>query len=265
MTLADIKPALDSAMTAEIGVHAISAEEAQIDVPFHFPDGDGFVIHVRDLGDGRLEITDKANTYMHLSYHTDVEKLRDGTRAALLERIRLRHHIEDRDGELVLSTSVAKIGPSVFAFTQALLEISDLRNLDREIVRSTFRDDLASLLTDAFDDVLVDFRDSEHDPQGEYRIPYLLNGSARPVAVFDVGTDEAALRAIVVANQHRGWDARKIFVAVEQEQERLPRRTVSWLSNVFDKQFSTLAGNEEAIVTYLRREREFGRRFQQLG
>jgi len=255
-----VKPAIVSALAGEVDLRAIGDHEAQIYVPFYFPDGDGLVIHVRG-SNGRLEITDKAHTLLHLSYHTDVDRLRDGTRASLFERIRSRHGIEDRDGELVAMTDVEQVGTTVFSFVQALLEISDLRNLDREIVRSTFREDLDQLLTGHFAELVHPYSDPRHDPQGEYPIPYLLNGTSRPLAIFDVGTDEAALRAVVVATQYRSWgNTHMLFVAVEQDQEALQRRNVSWLSNAFDKQFATLAGNEDAIVGYLEREREISRR-----
>ena len=50
---------------------------------------------------------------------------------------------------------------------------------------------------------------------------------------------------------------------IEQDQERLGPRNVSWLSNAFDKRFATHAGNEEAIVAYLEREWDISRRLSQ--
>jgi len=256
-----IKPAIESALAEDIDLREISDREVQVYVPFYFPDGDGLVVHVRS-SNGRYEVTDKAHTLLHLSYHTDVDRIRaEGTRSALLERIRHRHDIEDRDGELVAVTDVAGIGRTVFSFVQGLLEISDLRNLDREIVRSTFSEDLDELLTAHFAELQRAYSDPRHDPQGEYPIPYLMNGTVRPLAIFDVGTDDAALRATVIATQYRSWGRTDmLFVAIEQDQERLSRRNVSWLSNAFDKQFATLAGNEEAIVAYLQREWNISRR-----
>jgi hypothetical protein len=259
-----IKPAIDSALASDITLREISDTEAQVYVPFYFPDGDGLVVHVR-YSDGGYEVTDKAHTLLHLSYHTDVDRIRaEGTRSSLFERIRRRHDIDDRDGELVAVSDAKRIGRTVFSFVQGLIEISDLRNLDRETVRSTFREDLDQLLADHFTQLQRAYLDARHDPHGEYPIPYLMNGTVRPLAIFDVGTDDAALRAIVIANQHRTWGrSDTLFVAVEQDQEKLGRRNVSWLSNAFDKQFATLAGNEDAIVTYLAREWDISRRLSQ--
>jgi hypothetical protein len=259
-----IKPALESALATDIDLREVSDREVQVYVPFYFPDGDGLVVHVRSANGG-YEVTDKAHTLLHLSYHTDVDRIRaEGTRSSLFERIRHRHDIEDREGELVAVTDASGIGRTVFSFVQALIEISDLRNLDREIVRSTFREDLDQLLTTNFAELQQAYCDPQHDPQGEYPIPYLMNGTVRPLAIFDVGTDDAALRAIVIATQHRNWGrSGMLFVAIEQDQEKLGRRNVSWLSNAFDKQFATLAGNEEAIVAYLNREWDISRRLSQ--
>lgn len=69
--------------------------------------------------------------------------------------------------------------------------------------------------------------------------------------MFGVPHDEAALRAVVTARQWRDWGHQMRFIAVAQEQESLQRRHVAWLSDTFDKQFSALRGNEDALLGYL--------------
>ena len=79
----EIKPAIESALAADITLRQVSSTEAQVYVPFHFPDGDGLVVHVR-TSNGGYEVTDKAHTLLHLSYHTDVDRIRaEGTRSSL--------------------------------------------------------------------------------------------------------------------------------------------------------------------------------------
>jgi hypothetical protein len=257
-----IAPAISSALAEETEVRLIDEHEAQIYVPFYFPDGDGLVVYVREVGGGRLELTDKAHTIMHLSYHIDVDRLREGTRSAVLERIWQRHGIEDREGELVSATDEQHVGQAVLSFVQALLETSDIRMLEREVVRSTFREDLERLLVERFPQVQRNYIDGQHDPAGTYPVPYLLNGTDRPLALFDVATDDAVARAIVIADRHREWRPTMVMIAVEQDQERLGRRSVAWLSDAFDKQFSRLAGNEDALVEYVEREQEIARRLE---
>jgi hypothetical protein len=263
MTIADdLRPLLASALSARVVVHPIGEHEVQVEVPFEFPDGDGFVIFVREAGGG-VEISDHAHTLMHLGYHTDVDRLASGTRAEAFERIRARHGVEDRDGELVSQSGWEQLPTAFFALVQALIEVSELRNLDHERVRSTFRDDVRRLLVDAFADELEsDWVDRERDDDGLYPIPYVLNGTERPIAIFDVATEESAASALVVAKQHLAWQRPLHLVAIERDQTRLPRRHVAWLSDAFDKQFATLASREEAIVGYLREQHELFKRLR---
>ena len=255
-----LKTSIDSALAAEVELRPVREGEVQVYVPFEFPDGDGLVVHVRDAGQGRLEVTDLAHTLLHLSYHTDLKRFTEGQRASLLEKIRLRHGVEDRDGEFVLASTRATVGVDVFRFSQALLEVSDLRNLDKEIVRSTFREDFATLIGEHFPEALRDYVDPSHDPKGEYPVPFLLNGTPRPIGVFDVNSDERALEALVIARQLRDWGHRMHFVAVEENQEALTRKHVAWLSATLDKQFPTLGGSETEIVKHLTEQHQMSMR-----
>ena len=54
--------------------------------------------------------------------------------------------LTDRSGELVLPILDERYGDSFFSFVQALLRISDVSLLTREIVRSTFVEDLKGFL-----------------------------------------------------------------------------------------------------------------------
>lgn len=257
LSLEELQPRLADALAAEVTLHEAGEREIRVEVPFYFPDGDGFVVYLRHAGGADVELTDHAHTLMHLGYHTDVDRIYSGTRAQAFERIRTRHGIEDRDGELVARHTLAEAPQALFGYVQALIEISDLRNLDREIIRSTFADDLRDLLTREFADITVGYVDAENDVQGKFPIPYVLNGTPKPIAIFDIATDDAAAAAVAIAGRHERWGVHGFhFVAVERDQEQLSRQRVAWVSDLFDKQFASLAGNEESIVTYLREQHE---------
>jgi len=247
---------ISSAFAQEVRLRTTSASEILVQVPFHFPDGDGFLVYIRQLADGSYELTDKANTLLHLSYHVDTDRLGEGARAAIFEGIRSRHGVQERQGELVARSPTEELlGSAVFNFVHALIQVADLRFLEREIVRSTFRDDFERLVLERFSDrAIKDYTDPVHDADGKYPVDFLLNGVTRPVAVFGVLSETAALKALVTAQQFISHGTRVRFVAVEEAQESLTRRTVAWLSDTFDKQFSSLHGNEEAISRYLEEE-----------
>lgn len=257
----ELQKRLSGVLASEVTLHPYGEREMRVEVPFHFPDGDGFVVYFRDVGEGQMEITDHAHTLMHLGYATDVERLYRGTRGLTFERIRTRHGIEDRDGELVVRHAADEAPRGLFAFVQALLEVSDLRNLDRETVRSTFVEDVRELLTGAFDEIAVDYVDAENDRKRKFPIPYVLNGVRKPIAIFDITTDESAASAVAIAGQHARWGRTDFhLVAIEQDQEQLTRQHVAWISDLFDKQFATLDDNEDRIVGYLREQHELLKR-----
>ena len=255
-----LKNSIDAALADEVELREVDQGLTQVYVPFEFPDGDGLVLYVRHISPNSLQLTDRGHTLMHMAYHTDVARLAEGQRASLLEQIRLRHDVDEHDGEFVMPSSLETVGSDVFRFSQALLEIADLRNLDREVVRSTFREDFTSLLTDRFPQAIRNFVDREHDERGDYPVPFVLNNTARPIGVFDINSDERALEAVVIANKMREWGHKMHVVAVEEDQETLTRKHVAWLSAALDKQFPALQGRESAIVDYLTEQHALSRR-----
>ncbi len=255
MTLLDLAETFSQAVGAEVRVEPLGAREARVFVPFEFPDGDRLVVRLRQQNDTDYEWTDTGHTFMHLSYDLDVDALETGNRKTLLESIEQRAGVEERSGELVLPTHADVVAGDLFQFVQALLQISDLRFLSRERVRSTFVDDLRTLLSEHFGDhAHFDYHDQAHDPEGRYPVDCLLNGLPRPIAIFGVGSDSQARDATITLLQFRTWKRDLFAAGVHEEMEGLSGKVLARLSDVVDKQFSSLTGNEQMIVDYLQRE-----------
>ncbi len=257
MTLLELAGSFSEAVGAQVRVEALGSREARVFVPFEFPDGDRLVLRLRQHPGAGYEWTDMGHTFMHLSYDLDMEALDSGNRKVLLESIEQRAGIENRSGELVLPTRSDAVAGDLFHFIQALLQISDLRFLSRERVRSTFADDLKDLLEERFAGrAHFDYLDAKHDPEGRYRIDCLLNDLPRPLAIFGIGSDAQARDATITLLQFRTWGRDLFAVGVHEELEELSGKVLARLSDVVDKQFSSLAGNERVIVEYFQREIE---------
>jgi hypothetical protein len=255
VTLLELAGSFSEAVGAEVHVEALGSREARVFVPFEFPDGDRLVIRLRQSPGAGYEWTDMGHTFMHLSYDLDMEALESGNRRTLLESIEQRAGVENRSGELVLPTHSDAVAGDLFQFVQALLQISDLRFLSRERVRSTFADDLKVLLKEHFAErAHFDYMDAKHDPEGRYRIDCLLNEMPRPLAVFGIGSDAQARDATITLLQFRTWGKDLFAVGVHEEMEELTSKVLARFSDVVDKQFSSLAGNEPGIVEYCKRE-----------
>lgn len=223
----------------------------RIETPFAFPDGDHLVIRLREA-EGRNEWTDFGHTFMHLSYWIDVDALSSGQRGRLLEQTLARLNVENRDGELVAQASAGDLGESLLRFAQALIHVSDLDYLSQERVESTFREDVRRLLRDRFGSrAHIDYVDSEHDAKGLYRIDCMLNEAERPVAVFALLNDDNTRDATITLQEFRAWGRELFSTAIFEDQEKINRRVLAKFSNVCDKQFSSLVGQEEDVMTYL--------------
>jgi Domain of unknown function DUF1828 len=245
---------LSTAVGAAIEVEQKGSAEVQIHTPFRFEDGDELVIRLREQRSGTLEWTDTGHTFMHLSYWMDIEALDSGNRARLLADHLAQFGADEQNGELVMPAGT-KPGCSLLQFAQLLLHISDLDFLSREIVKSTFMDDFRDLMKKEFGDYAqLDYIDAERDPSGNYPIDCLLNHRPRPVAIFALPNDDRCRDATITLHQFREWGRELFSAGVFEDQEEIHRKVLARFTDACDKQFSALAGNEQPVVEYLRRE-----------
>lgn len=211
-------------------------------------------MYLRRLDDGRFELTDGGHTFMHMSYSMDVDSLLSGNRARLLEGALARFGVEDRDGELVSATHQDSLGSAFLEYVQALIQVSDLRYLSREVVRSTFLEDFRSVFAAEFEErAHFDYVDPVRDPKGEYPIDCLVNGtSERPAAVFAITGNDRCKEATITVQQFRWWQRPLFTVGVFEAQEDVNSRVLARFSNPTDKLFAYLKGQEEEVVEYVR-------------
>jgi len=97
-----------------------------VETPFAFPDGDRYPLYVRPTQTGGLRVSDGGHTFMHLSYETEVDALRKGTRGRLLERIISETGIHEEGGEFYVETSLDGLADAIFRLGQALTQVHDL-------------------------------------------------------------------------------------------------------------------------------------------
>ncbi len=254
MTDAELARRLSMAVGGAIEIERVTPEIARVHTPFLFADGDELVIRLRELPSAngrRYEWTDLAHTIMHLSYWMDVDALGEGKRGQLLEEALGRLGIRNEDGELILDATTEDLGGTLLQFAQGLLQVADLEYLSQERVRSTFVDDLKRLLSERFGQrAQFDYVD-ERDPQELYRLTCLLNHAPRPVAVLAIPNDDACRDATIALQQFRTWGRRLFATGVFEEQESINRKVLARFTDVVDKGFSSLAGNESEIISYL--------------
>lgn len=114
----------------------------QIFTPFHFDDGDHFVVILKTDGLGNWIITDEGHTYMHMSYDTDLSSLENGTRNEIIESSLDKYGVKEIEGRLVATVDeISNAGNTLWNFIQCLISITNISYLSRERALSTFEED----------------------------------------------------------------------------------------------------------------------------
>ena len=168
MEPAELLKILRAKVSAQVDLVPEGLGRYRVLTPFQFDDGDHWVVVLRRDG-AAWQLSEEGHTFMHLTYSIDDADLHRGPRQRIIDAALAGFFIEDRAGELVLPVPGDQYGDALFSFAQGLLRISDVSYLSREHARSTFLQDLRSLLSEAIpsDRLTFDWHDPR-DPQGKY-------------------------------------------------------------------------------------------------
>lgn len=218
--------------------------------PFIFDDGDHIVVLLK-FKNGEWYLTDEGHTFMHLSYdELDLDK---GTRKKIIDNILLNYGIKNNAGELNSYIKENNFGDTLFSFFQGLIKITDVSFLRREIVRSTFMEDLKEYLKVQVpaERRFFNYFDSKHDPTGKYIVDCKINGIEKPLFIFGIPNDDKCRDVTINCLQFEKFGVPFKSLAIFEDQEQINRKVLARLSDVCDKQFSSLISNKERIDKYL--------------
>ena len=216
--------------------------------PFEYDDGDCLEIALEQRA-GHWQLTDEGTTFMRLTYDLDEADLYRGTRQKIIANALEAFGVEDQDGELVIPVPGERFGDALFSFIQAILKINDVSYLTRERVRSTFQEDFRAFLAEVIpDDRLVfDWRHEEHDPKGIYKADCRIDHPERPMVIFGLAGDGRARDATISLLQYEKWGLLFRSLAVFEDQQDIGRNVLARLTDVCDRQFSSLGANRDRI------------------
>ena len=254
MNIKDIQDTFSATVAKSIELYPEGVDRYQIFTPFHFDDGDHFVIALRKNGSGQWIISDEGHTYMHMSYDTDLATLKQGQRNEIIENTLDKYGIEEKDGQIfVRIDGVANAGNIFYNFIQCLISITDVSYLKRERVVSTFIEDFKEFMreTVSSDRIQFDYRDKSHDSDGKYLVDCHINSMTRPLHVYGVGNNDKCRDTTIGILNFRQWDTPFTSLGIFDNQENINRKALARFTDVCDRQFSSLSTNQDLIRAYL--------------
>lgn len=248
----DMLDTFRASVSNEIRMESEGMNRFRVFSPFMFDDGDNFAIVLRSGPEG-WELSDEGHTFMHLSYDIDERDLRQGTRQKVITNALSMFEVQDKDGELVLPFSPESGGDALYSFVQALLRVADVTYLSRERVRSTFLEDFEAFMRSTVEESRLAFSwsDPSKDPDGLYPVDCHINGMPKPLLVFALPSDNKVSVATIALHQFERWAMPHHSLGIFEEQEAVNRKVLARFTDVCDKGFSSLTGNQARIETFL--------------
>lgn len=255
MTAMDLLDNLKSEFNHHIAFREKRPGTVQVLAPLFHEDGDMVEIFL-DLPIAPSEpirISDHGMTLMRLSYTYDVDT---PTKRRILDRILAENGIGEDRGRLYLSTTREHLYPSLLQFAQTVAKVSNMHAFKREVIQNLFYE------------MLGDFVKSElsryHPIEGYMPMPgrddlevdWKLD-LRREIFLFGVRDNAKARLAALTCLQFQADRIPFRSVIVHEDFENgLSKKDQSRITNVADKQFTSLSDFQVNAERYFQREME---------
>ena len=234
----------------EIDLEAEGIERFVVRTPFTFDDGDHFKIVLKRWGRGWV-FSDEGHTFMHLSYE-DVN-LDTTTKQEVIEKALVAYGMRNNDGELISEIRNGSYGDALFSFIQGLTHISDVTYLKRERARSAFMKEFHAFIEGTLPEEKFDFgyHDPTHDQNALYPVDCYIKTETRPIFLFAVPTDDKCRDTTIAILHFEKFDIPFSPVVIFQNQEQIGRKVLARLSDVCEKQFSSIQSTKDRFNKFL--------------
>lgn len=224
----------------------------QLVVPILHEDGDMVDIYLQDSpqGEGHIRICDFGMTVMRLSYTYEVSS---ETRRRIFDSILKNNGVRNDGGNLYLDSPLDMLYESVLQFAGCVQKVCNMRYWSREIVRTSFYDDLRDYTTNElqrFNPV------SGKCPLENYEIisvDWSLTYNNRSFYLFGVASNDKAKNVAISLLEFQKADLPFISLVVHEDMEDLGTKEKLYLTKNADTQYPLLADFKERALPDIQR------------
>lgn len=246
-----IQDTLRGAFGKNSGLEQVQKNVFRLYAPFFHEDGDMYSIYL-ETGDAGVTIRDYGNTLMRVSYTFDVTTPKKQT---VLKNIVNSNLGEMDDGELLIranTTDKDEVIEKIYQYTQLVAKVSNIDILSRETVKSMFYEYLNDFVMKNLQGFHVE-KGFHPTNDRELEVDYMIPGS-RPIYLFGVNGDTKASRTVISCLTFQKREIPFRSVIVHEDLNALTGFNRRQITNVSDKQFSTLPDFTDQGAGYLARE-----------
>ena len=215
----------------------------QMITPILHEDGDMVDIYLTEspMGEGYVRICDFGMTLMRLSYTYD---LSTGARERIFEGILSNNNVQNGEGNLYIDTLLKILHESILQFAGCIQKVCNMRYWTREMIRTTFYDDLADCINTGFA-AFQPKADQYPLPDYPVGVDWSLRHNSRDFYVFGVrGNDKAKNVAISLLEFQKAM-LPFISLVVHEDIEDLGRRERLYITRNADTQYPFLNDFQE--------------------
>jgi hypothetical protein len=224
----------------------------QLLLPIYHEDGDMIDLFITAVGENRFALCDYGLTLQRLAYSYDIDTENKET---ILQKIIAENSLTEQEGNICLETKPETLYSDIMHITQAYAKIGSMRYFKREVVENLFFE----MLDDYIFDELKEFKPQKKvviiPGRDDLEADYSFHPNGKPVYLFGV-KDVAKARLATLSYQayllqhikYHGW-------VVTENFEALPKKDKLRLTNVCDKQFTSLDEFKMNARQFLEKER----------
>lgn len=220
----------------------------KIYTPFIFDDGDQVTFGLElNAENHKWRLTDGSDTFIHLSNQFGEFKFYQGTRKELIKKFLETFSTEEKNGVLQKIFNFKEFTEEFYEFIQCILKVSDITILEREIVETTFKNDLINSLKTFLNKksykINIDYKFDyfhEKDVSKFNKIDCYIKTPKDPIYIFAIGSRYTCQNATISIL----WLEKKgvIFhpIAFFKDQIKIQPKVVAQLTDAAEKTISSL-------------------------